>query len=397
MAVNTMTFNQLATVLTSIVSQATGKTGLAATDTASFVSVGKLGLETGYDALSTAISQVLSKTIFSIRPYRAKFGSIEKDPIRWGNHVRKVNFADTGFEEDDRIKLVDGQAIDQQIVKKPAAVQTNFYGENVYQKHITIYRDQLDVAFSSPEEFGRFITGVMQTVDDELEQARENTARGTVANLIGGHYLMDDANITNGTCVCHLLHEYNDWSGESLTASTVYNPENFPAFARWLYGRINTLSRMMQERSANYHLATFTGQQTIMRHTPVENQRLFLMAQPMDQISSNVLATTFNDEYLRMLPREDVTFWQSINDPMSINLTAGYVTAAGAAASGAANLSRIVMGVLMDEEAAGYTMVNEWSSPAPFNARGGYTNMFWHRTVRYYNDFSENAVVLLLD
>jgi hypothetical protein len=392
-----MTFNQLATVLTSIVSQATGKTGLTATDTASFVSVGKLGLETGYDALSTAISQVLSKTIFSIRPYRAKFGSIEKDPIRWGNHVRKINFADTGFEEDDRIKLVDGQAIDQQIVKKPAAVQTNFYGENIYQKHITIYRDQLDVAFSGPEEFARFITGVMQTVDDELEQARENTARGTVANLIGGHYLMDGSNITNGTCVCHLLAEYNDWSGESLTAATVYNPDNFPAFARWLYGKINTLSRMMQERSANYHLATFTGLQTIMRHTPVENQRLFLMAQPMDQIGSNVLSTTFNDEYLRMLPREDVTFWQSINDPMSINLTAGYVTAAGAAASGAASLSKIVMGVLMDEEAAGYTMVNEWASPAPFNARGGYTNMFWHRTVRYYNDFSENAVVLLLD
>ena len=106
MAVNTMTFNQLATVLTSIVSQATGKTGLTATDTSSFVSVGKLGLEAGYDPLNTAISQVLSKTIFSIRPYNRKFASIEKDPIRYGNHVRKINFSDTGFEEDDRIKLV---------------------------------------------------------------------------------------------------------------------------------------------------------------------------------------------------------------------------------------------------------------------------------------------------
>ena len=56
-----------------------------------------------------------------------------------------------------------------------------------------------------------------------------------------------------------------------------------------------------------------------------------------------------------------------------------------------------MFGVLFDEEAAGYTMINEWANPAPFNARGGYTNMFWHRTVRYYNDFSENAVVLLLD
>lgn len=397
MAVNTMTFNQLATVLTSIVSQATGKTGLTATDTSSFVSVGKLGLETGYDPLNTAISQVLSKTIFSIRPYNRKFASIEKDPIQYGNHVRKINFADTGFEEDDRIKLADGYAIDQQVVKKPVAVQTNFYGENVYQKQITIYKDQLDVAFSSPEEFRRFVTGVMQTVDDELEQARENTARATVANLIGGHYLMDDGSITNGSCVCHLLTEYNAYTGSSVTAADVFAPNIFPDFARWLYGRIATLSRMLQERSANYHLSSINGSANIMRHTPVDRQRLFMLAQPMDQIGSNVLSTTFNDEYLKMIPREDVTFWQSINAPASINLTAGYISAAGAATSGSASLDSIVFGVLFDEEAAGYTLVNQWANPAPFNARGGYTNYFWHETQRFYNDFSENCVVLLLD
>lgn len=397
MAVNTMTFNQLATVLTSIVSQATGKTGLTATDTASFVSVGKLGLETGYDPLTTAISQVLSKTIFSVRPYNRKFGSIEKDPIRYGNHVRKINFADTGFTNDDRILLTDGYSIDQQIVKKPAVVQTNFYGENVYQKSITLYKDQLDCAFSSPEEFARFITGVMQTVDDELEQARENTARETVANLIAGHYYMDNQTITNGTCVCHLITEYNTWSGQSITAATVYDPTIFPDFARWLYGRIQTLSRMLTERTANYHLASINSSPYIMRHTPVENQRLFMTAEPMQQISSNVLSTTYNDEYLKMIPREDVTFWQAIGDPMSVNLTAGYITAAGAAASHAVSLSKIVYGVLFDEEAAGYTVVNQWANPAPFNARGGYTNMFWHETARFYNDFSENAVVLLLD
>lgn len=395
MAVNTMTFNQLATVLTSIVSQATGKTGLTATDTSSFVSVGKLGLESGYDALSTAISQVLSKTIFSVRPYNRKFGSIEKDPIRYGNHVRKINFADTGFENDDRITLTDGVSVDQQVVKKPAAVQTNFYGENVYQKHITLYKDQLDVSFSGPEEFARFIAGVMQTVDDELEQARENTARETVANLIGGHYYMDNQSITSG-CVVHLLSEYNTWAGTALTAATVYDPANFPGFARWLYGRIATLSKLLTERTAMFHMQ-FTGLPSIMRHTPVDRQRLFLNTGNMDQISSNVLSTTFNDEYLRMIPREDVNFWQAIQAPMSINLTAGYVTAAGAAASHAVTLSGIVYGVLFDEEAAGYTTVNQWAQAAPFNARGGYTNMFWHETARYYNDFSENAVVLLLD
>lgn len=394
MAVNTMTFNQLATVLTSIVAQATGKTGLAVTDTASFVSVGKLGLETGYDPLNTAISQVLSRTIFSVRPYRRKFGSIERDNIRYGNHVRKINFADTGFEEDDRIKLVDGQSVDQYIVKKPKAIQTNFYGENVYQKHITIYRDQLDCAFSSPEEFGRFVSGVMRTVNDELEQARENTARATVVNLIGGHYALDAATLTSGSVV-HLLTEYNDYSGSNVTINNVFAPNIFPDFARWMYGRIATLSRMMQERSALYHLNFTAGD--IMRHTPVDRQRLFMFTGTMDQISSNVLSTTYNDEYLKMLPREDVTFWQSIEDPASINVTAGYVNKDGTATSSAVDLSKKVLGLLFDEEAAGYTVINQWSNPTPLNARGGYTNYYFHETYRYYNDFSENAVVLLLD
>lgn len=395
MAINDMEFNQLSTVLTSIVSQATGKTGLTATDTSSFISVGKLGLEAGYDPLNNAISQVLSRTIFSVRPYSRKFKGLERDELRFGNHVRKINFGDTGFADDDRITLADGYSVDQQVVKKPAVLQTNFYGSNVYQKSITIYKDQLDCAFNSPEEFARFVSGVMQTVQDELEQARENTARETVSNLIAGHYYLDDQSVTTG-CAVHLLTEYNDWSGENIDATTVFSPTVFPSFAKWLYGRLATLSRELQERTALHHLQ-FTSKPVIMRHTPIDRQKLYMLAQPMDQIASNVLSSVFNDEYLRMLPREDVTFWQAIKDPASINLKAGYVGANGSETYANVSLSKIVFGVLMDEEAAGYTMINQWSQPAPFNARGGYTNYFWHETQRYYNDFSENCVVLLLD
>ncbi len=38
---NELTFNQLATILNAITSQATGKTGIAAVDTSSFVAVGQ--------------------------------------------------------------------------------------------------------------------------------------------------------------------------------------------------------------------------------------------------------------------------------------------------------------------------------------------------------------------
>lgn len=389
MAINEMGFNQAATVLNAIVNQATGKANLGATDTASFISLAKIGLETGYDALSTAISQVLSRTIFSVRPYSRKFKGLEADALRYGNHVRKINYADSPFEEDDRIKLTDDYSIDQYTVKKPKAIQTNFYGENVYQRHVTIYRDQLDCAFSGPEEFARFISGVMSNAQDQIEQAHEDMARATLANLIGGVLT-----INNTPQVVHLITEYNAWSGQSITAATVYDPDIFPAFARWMYGRVATLSKLLRERTILYHQNYTAGD--IARHTPLEDQRLYLLGANMDQVSTNVLATTYNDEYLKMIPYEEVMYWQSIKSPDAVKVTAGYTTSAGLADSASVDTTG-VMGLLMDREAAGYTVVNEWAQPTPFNARGGYYNQYWHFTDRYWNDFSENAILLMLN
>lgn len=53
---NDLTFNQLATILNSIQSQATGVAALTATDTSSFITGGQEALKAGYDVLSTAIS-----------------------------------------------------------------------------------------------------------------------------------------------------------------------------------------------------------------------------------------------------------------------------------------------------------------------------------------------------
>lgn len=397
MAVNTFTFNQLATILNSIVSQATGKTGATATNTSDFVSVARIGLQTGYDPLTTAISQVLGKTIMSERPYNRKLQLIEYDEQTYGNHTRKLQIIDKPFEEDDRIKLTDGSAIDPYVVNKPAVVQTNFYGANMYQKSVTIYKDQLDSAFSGPEEFGRFITMVMQNVQDMLEQAREETARYTVLNLIGGTYVG-----ANTPQICHLVTEYNAAIGSPtppLTLADLQTPAYFEDFARWIFGRVATLSRALTDRTVLYHLNPTTATPVsgyISRHTPVADQRLIMYAPFFDRVNSNVLSTTFNDEYLKLIPNEMVNFWQAASSGQTINIKAGHVDSAGAVQSGNFS-SSIVLGVLFDREAAGYTLKNQWSQATPFNPRGGYTNWFFHETQAYFSDNYENAIILLLD
>lgn len=402
MAVNAMTFNQLATVLADIVGQASGQTVHAPIDTYEFVSVGKVGLEAGYDALATAVSQVLSKTIFSIRPYDAIFPGLEMDNARYGNQVRKLSVIDTPLEDDDRLTLVDGQSIDPWEVQKPQVFQENWYGINVYQKHITIYKDQLDVAFSGPAEFQEFITMVLQNVSDQLEQAREDASRMTLVNLIGGTIQAaapgSVIHLKTDFCVEKLgLDPVND--AATIAALNIYDPQYFGEFAKYAFARMVKASKAMRERTVLYHQNPTAASPVagyIFRHTPVNRQRLYLMSPFFDDVDASVLSGVYNDEYLQLLPHEFTTFWQDVRTPYEIDVDASYMDTDGTIAHGSVKQDG-VLGVLMDEEAAGITMVNEWQQATPMNPRGGYYNIYWHRSIRYYNSFTENVIIFLLD
>lgn len=379
-----------AAVLNDIVNQATGKNAVSAISTGSFTSVATTALGIGIDPLLNAISQVLSRTIFSIRPYSRKFKGLYQDNMRFGNHVRKLNIADSDWDKDDRYDLKDGQSVDDQEVAIPKIVQTNFYGQNIYQRQITLFRDQLNVALQNEQEFQRFVTMIVTNSSDLIEQAHEATARMTLANFIGGKVKGDTDN------VIHLVTKYNDVAGTSLTTDTVKQPENFVPFMKWVTGYIKTVSDWMSERTQKFHI-NVTGKE-ISRHTPYNKQKLYLYSEELNNIDATVMSSIFNDSYLKMADHEKVGFWQSIDTPDGIHVKASYMNASGNVITDSEGTATSnIFGVLFDEEAVGITTYGEWSAPSPFNARGGYSNIFWHFNDRYYNDFTENGVVFLLD
>ncbi len=78
-SVNTMDFMQASTLLNALRKQATGQTALAPADETEFISVATTLLQMGVDPIMSAISQLVGRTIFSIRPYTAKLSGIEVD------------------------------------------------------------------------------------------------------------------------------------------------------------------------------------------------------------------------------------------------------------------------------------------------------------------------------
>lgn len=387
---NDLTFDQVSTILNGVMEQATGQTSLAAVNTAQFVTQAQSALKIGYDPIMNAISQVLGRTIFSVRPYTAKFRGLMRSDQQWGNHVRKINYVDKDFENAQEWTLTDGQAVDQYTVNKPGVVQTNFYGFEVFQRHVTVFRDQLDNAFRGPDEFGQFIGGVMQNISDQTEQAHESMSRASLANFIGGKVAGDADN------VIHLVTEYNAYAGTSLTADTVHAPENFEPFIKFAYARIKTIAGLMSERSQRFHVNLSSG--AIMRHTPADRLKMYVLAQELNTIQTTVLSSVFNEQFLRLVDYEEVNFWQSIDTPDSINVQASYLQTDGTIKNAdSATTTEGVFAVLFDEEAVGQNTANRSVDVTPYNAAGKYWNTFYHFTERYWNDFTENGVVFLLD
>lgn len=388
---NDLTFTQISTVLNDIVKLATGVEAPKVLNYSQFVNQAQLALKTGYDPVLNAISQVISRTIFSVRPYTRKFRGIEADNQRWGNHVRKIQWVDDDWENDARYTLTNGNTVDMYTINLPKVMQTNFYGANTFERYKTILRDQLDNAFRGPDELARFMSGTMQNVADQIEQSHESLARATVVNFIAAKYTAD----TNS--VIHLLTEYNTLTGSDpeLTLADIYKPENFQPFMQWVFGRIQGISSMMTERSVKYQLNI--DEKPISRHTPINRQRVYLYAPNVYYNMTMNLANTFHPDFIKTGNFEAVNYWQSIDKPDNINVTASYTDTNGAVQTSSAVNINNVLGVIFDEEALGYTVVNQWSAPTPFNAKGGYSNIFWHFTDKYWNDLTEKGVVLMLD
>lgn len=389
------TFDQISTVLNKIVGDVTGQNPAPGSfrTTKDFVAAAETALTYGTDPIMSSISQMIARTIISVRPYDAAAGLIDMDSLRYGNAVRKITPIFTDGAENQPMydsQPADGYSTDQYIIKRPKALETRFTGFSQWEVQApTVFEDQLRSAFTGPDQLGEFMAAQMTAVSNEINSQKEALAHGCICNFIAGKALRQSADIK------HVLTEYNTLTGKSLTASTVWAPENFEAFVKWLYAYIADLSDLMTKRSVNYH-EPLTGY-TILRHTPKRNQRLIMYSFLLRAIKTMALSGIYNDDLLKM---EGVTaqveYWLSQADRTGIKVDASYTQADGTVTNGGVTLSGI-LGVLFDQDAMGVNVNLDAANTSPMNAKGRYYNTFYHFTRRYYNDLTENCVVFALD
>ena len=402
MSVNSLNFEQVSTVLTSIVQQATNQTLLTPTDTGSFVSVAQMALRADRDSVMNAISNILARTIFSIRPYSAKMTGLEMDTFRWGAVMRKLSIADSDWDDDEAFDYPifydagqtppdgEGLSVDQWKIKKPNVLQTNFYGQSVYADHMTITEDQLETAFSGPEQLGSFLSLLMTNLSNRIEMSKEGLRRGLICNAIASLYEENQSDR-----VIHLLSEYNTLTGNTFTSQDIYDPANFPGFTKWVYSRVAEITDLFTANSTMFQ-TVITGK-PILRHTPYEFQKVYLYSPFQRQIESRVLADTYHDNYLKYADVETIPYWQSIDTRSTVKATPAYVDNTGTLVTSTAQTVDDVFGIIFDRDCMGMTSLDQRVISTPVNANGLYRNIWVHMRNRVVFDNTEKCVILLLD
>ena len=383
-------------LMNAVVSQATGRSDLAVVDTTTFASVGEIVLRTGTENTLNAISTVIGKTIFSVRPYKGKLESLRVAQQRWGGQVRKIiNLYDESEKSDDwntdlaQNALDDGNSVDMYKIRKPKAVQLNFYGTKVLQKHITRFRDQLSLAFHNEDEFIRFIDSVMVEFSNEIELLNEAESRTTLLNFMAGISSMALTEVD-------LVAEYNNEYGTQYTRAQLLSTY-IESFMKFVAAEIKIYSSKLTDMSTMYH-ANLTGYNKIMRHTPKERQKMVMYEPIFIKTQAEVYSGLFNPEYLDIGSFEGVNYWQSQSTPTAINVKPNILDVATGASKDAdtpVNLD-YVLGILFDEEACGVMPQFDYSSTTPFNSAGQYYNMYMHWRFNSYCDYTENAVLFVL-
>lgn len=389
------TFDQISTILNKIVGDVTGQNAAPGSyrTTKDFVAAATTALSAGTDPIMHSISQMIGRTIFSIRPYDAATNLIDQDALTYGNAVRKITpiFVDGAENQpmyDDQ--PVDGQATDHYVIKRPQALETRFTGFSQWEVQApTIFEDQLRSAFTGPDQLGEFISAQMTAVANEVNSQKEALAKNTIVNLMAGKMLRQSVDVR------HVLTEYNAATGQSISSiAQLYSPTYFESFVKWFVAYIEDISDMMTLRSVKYH-EPITGY-TILRHTPKRDQRLLMYSFMLKAIKAMALSGIYNESLLKMDVTAGVEFWQSMNARMDFMADASYTAADGTIATGGAHGENII-GVLFDRDAMGINVNLERAATTPINAKGLYYNTFYHFTRRYYTDLTENCIVFALD
>ena len=330
-----------------------------------------------FDAFVKSLVNHIGKVIFVIRPYRGSAPSVLMDAWEYGSVVEKIHSEMPVAVENDSWDLVDGQSYDPHIFHKPVAEAKFFNKMTTFEIEASITEMQVKQSFSSATQLNAFVSMIFNEIDKAMTVRNDALIMRTINNMIA-----ETAKGGNANRAVNLLTMYNRQVGPAtpLTAAKAIYDKEFIRFAA-------------------YQIALYTDRMTRMstlfngggkqRFTPKDLQHIVMLSEFASAADVYLQSDTFHDEYTRLVKAERVPFWQGSGTNYGFDSTSAInvVPASGGAAQEVSG----ILGVIFDRDALG-VMNNNQRVTTQWNAKAEFTNYFYKKDARYFNDLNENFV-----
>ena len=140
-------------------------------------------------------------------------------------------------------------------------------------------------------------------------------------------------------------------------------------------------------------MSTLYNDGTETRHSPDDTQRFVSLVDFQTALETQVQWAAFHDKYVKKQNGIEVPYWQAAKNPLNIDLI---IEGDDPEQEESTTLTNIVA-TIHDRDALGTYRKEVEVATTPLNARGLYTNQFWHMNDLYFNDVSENGIVFTLN
>lgn len=380
-----MEVNQVHPLVNTSASEALGVENVLQEDLGNLVDVGdQIFNASAFDRYVKSLVNQVGKMVFVSRPYRGSAPSVMMDAWQYGSVVEKIASEMPEAVENESWELTDGASYDPNVFHQPKVNVKFFNKMTTFEIDRSITEMQVKQSFQSATQLNAFVSMLFNEVEKALTVANDNLIMRTINNMIAEtvYDAFSGSAITTAgnTRAINLLARYNTEFSKSLTAAhAIYDPEFIRYAAYHMSLQTDRFTRM----------STLFNVGGMQRFTPKDLLHIVTLAEFAAAADIYLQSDTYHDEYTKLVNAERVPFWQGSGQGYAFGDTSKvYVTTA----SGHSQTVTGVLGVMFDRDALGVMNFNSRVT-TNYNGKAEFTNYFYKRDARYFNDLNENFVV----
>lgn len=366
-------------------SEALGSEGLLAEDLSNVVDVGKAIFNaSAFDRYVKSLVNHIGKVLFVNRSYRGSAPSVLRDAWEYGSVVEKISSELPEAVENESWELTDGASYDPNVFHQPKVEAKFFNKMTTFEIDRSVTERQVKQSFSNSTQLNAFVSMLFNEVEKSMtikvDQLVMRTINNMIAETVYDQFTGGAITGAGGPRAINLLSRFNTQYGKSLTADAAILDPDFIRYAAYVMAlHVDRLTRMTT-------LFNVGGKQ---RFTPKELQHIVMLSEFRAAADVFLQSNTFHDEYTKLVDAETVPFWQGSGTDYTFTDTGKIqvVTAAGHTQTVTG-----VLGCIWDRDALGVMSENSRVT-TNYNPKAEFTNYFYKRDARYFNDFNENFIV----